>query len=195
MNLHELGPSWRKQNDSQGRLSTDRLAGIIRRAEYARWRHWLMGALGFVLAILTVRDFGRKVMNDSNMLVQVGAGMVVLGALVLLVTIIRDLWLSRSTGESTCNYFSQELRRTERLIASSKSPLIYVLLVLMTIGAVLVAIGSGLPTPRMILAIAIVLAVWIGAFWGVRSTVRRAEQRRVDLEEVLAEFRDKASAT
>ena len=52
MNLNELAPSWRKQNDSQGRLSAERLAGIIRRAEHARTRHWLMGALGFVLALL-----------------------------------------------------------------------------------------------------------------------------------------------
>ena len=190
MNLNELAPSWRKQNDSQGRLSAERLAGIIRRAEHARTRHWLMGALGFVLALLTVRDFSQKVMNDSNVLVQVGAGMVVFGALVLLVTIIGDLWPSRSAGESTCNYFSLELRRTERLIASNKSPFIYVLMVLVTIGAFLVTIGSGLTTPRVILAIAIALAAWIGAIWGARSTVRRAEQRRIDLEAVLAEFRD-----
>lgn len=195
MNLNELAPSWRKQNDSQGRLSADRLAGIIRQAEYARWRHWLMGALGFVLAILTVRDFGQRVMSDSNMLVQVGAGMVVFGALVLLIIIIRDLWPIRMAGESTCNYFSQELRRTERLIASNKSPFVYVLMVLITIGAVLVTIGSGLPTARMVLAIAIGLAAWIGAFWGARSTVRRAEQRRVDLEAVLAEFQEEASTT
>ena len=189
MNLHDLGPSWREQNDSQSRLSADQLAGIIRRTELARWTNWLMGAIGVVVASLVVLDFGRTMVNDPSRLVQAGAAMVALAALALLPLIIRDLWPIRSTGESTCNYFSQELRRTEKLIASNKSPAIYAVLALLNIGLVLMAIG-GLPTPRMILVIAGLLASDIIILWGARITVRRAERRRVDLEALLAEFQD-----
>ena len=189
MNLHELGPAWRNQNERQGRSSANRLAGIIRRAEWARWTNWLMGALGFVIALLVVWDFGHMMMNDPSKLARAGAAMCVLAALVLLPLIIRDLWPIRSTGESTCNYFSQELRRTEKLIASNKSPAIYAVLALLNIGLVLMAIG-GLPTPRMILVIAGLLASDIIILWGARITVRRAERRRVDLEALLAEFQD-----
>ncbi len=192
MNLHELGPAWRNQNERQGRSSANRLAGIIRRAEWARWTNWLMGALGFVIALLVVWDFGHMMMNDPSKLARAGAAMCVLAALVLLPLIIRDLWPIRSTGESTCDYFSQELRRTEKLIASNKSPAIYALLALLTIGLVLMAIGRFFPTPKAILLIAAVLAIDIVGLWGARIIVRRAEQRRADLEAVLAEFREES---
>ena len=188
MNLSELGPAWRKQNDSQGRLSANALAKVVRQAERAKWTNWLMGALGFVISLQIIWDFGRKMMNDPGVLVQAGAAIVVLGALALLPLIIRDLWPIRSTDESTCNYFSQELRRTEKLIASSKSPTMYALLALLNIGLVLMA--SGIPTPNAILSMAILLACDIGMLWGARITVRRAEQRRVDLKAVLADFRE-----
>ena len=188
MNLSELGPAWRKQNDSQGRLRANALAKVVRQAERAKWTNWLMGALGFVISLQIIWDFGRKMMNDPGVLVQAGAAIVVLGALALLPLIIRDLWPIRSTDESTCNYFSQELRRTEKLIASSKSPTMYALLALLNIGLVLMA--SGIPTPNAILSMAILLACDIGMLWGARITVRRAEQRQVDLKAVLADFRE-----
>ena len=188
MNLSELGPAWRKQNDSQGRLSANALAKVVRQAERAKWTNWLMGALGFVISLQIIWDFGRKMMNDPGVLVQAGAAIVVLGALALLPLIIRDLWPIRSTDESTCNYFSQELRRTEKLIASNKSPTMYALLALLNIGLVLMA--SGIPNPNAILSMAILLACDIGMLWGARLTVRRAEQRRVDLKAVLADFRE-----
>lgn len=53
-----------------------------------------MGALGFVVALLAVWDFAHEMMIDSNVFVKIGAGMVVFGALVLLVTIIREFWLA-----------------------------------------------------------------------------------------------------
>ena len=193
MNLNELGPSWRKQNDSQGRLSADALAKVIRRAELSRWTNFLMGVVGFVIALLIVGDFGRTMINDPNRLVQAGAALCVLAALALLPLIIRDLWPIRLTAESTCNYFSQELRRAEKMIASNKSPAIYAVLTLLNIGVVLMAIGSH-ATPRAILVIAGLLALDIGMLWGARITVRRAEQRRVDLEALLAEFQEEASA-
>ena len=108
--------------------------------------------------------------------------------------ITRDLWPIRSTGESTCSYFSQELRRTEKLIASNKSPAIYAVLALLNIGVFLMAVG-GLPTPRAILVIASMLVLDIIMLWVARIIVRRAEQRRVDLEALRAEFREQASAT
>ena len=194
MNLHELGPSWRKQNDSQGRLNANGLAGIIRRAERDRWTNRLLGTLGCAVALRVVWLFGRTMMSDPSMLVQTGAALCVLGALALLPMIIRDAWTSRSTVQSPCNYFAQELRRTEKLIASNKSPSLYAVLVLLTIGVGLMAIG-GLPTPRAILAIAGALATDIAALWGARIYVRRAEQRRVDFEALLAEFQEEASAT
>ena len=194
MNLHELGPSWQKQNESQGRLSANAMVGIIRRAEWARWTNLLMGAIGFVISLLIVWDFGRAMMNDASRLVQAGAALCVLAALALLPLIIRDLWPIRSTGESTCSYFSQELRRTEKLIASNKSPAIYAVLALLNIGVFLMAVG-GLPTPRAILVIASMLVLDIIMLWVARIIVRRAEQRRVDLEALLAEFREQASAT
>ena len=193
MNLHELGPSWREQNNSQSRLSANALVGIIQRADRARWTNWLMGAIGCVIALLVVGDFGRAMMNEnSSRLVQAGAALCSLGAMVLLPLITRDLWPIRSTGESTCDYFSQELRRTEKLIASNKSPAIYALLALLTIGLVLMAIGRFFPTPKAILLIAAVLAIDIVGLWGARIIVRRAEQRRADLEAVLAEFREES---
>ena len=76
MNLSELGPSWRKQNDSQGRLNATALAGVIRRAELARWTNLLMGIVGFVIALLVVWDFGRMMMNDPSRLAQAGAAVV-----------------------------------------------------------------------------------------------------------------------
>ena len=194
MNLNELGPSWREQNDSQGRLNANALVGVIRRAEWARWTNLLMGAIGFVISLLVVWDFGRAMMNDASRLVQAGAALCVLAALGLLTLIIRDLWPIRSTGESTCNYFSQELRRTEKLIASNKSPAIYAVLALLNIGVVLMTIG-GLPTPRATVVIASMLALDIIMLWVARIIVRRAEQRRVDLEALLAEFREQASAS
>ena len=194
MNLNELGPSWREQNDSQGRLNANALVGVIRRAEWARWTNLLMGAIGFVISLLVVWDFGRAMMNDASRLVQAGAALCVLAALGLLPLIIRDLWPIRSTGESTCNYFSQELRRTEKLIASNKSPAIYAVLALLNIGVVLMTIG-GLPTPRATVVIASMLALDIIMLWVARIIVRRAEQRRVDLEALLAEFREQASAS
>ena len=194
MNLNELGPSWREQNDSQGRLNANALVGVIRRAEWARWTNLLMGAIGFVISLLVVWDFGRAMMNDASRLVQAGAALCVLAALGLLPLIIRDLWPIRSTGESTCNYFSQELRRTEKLIASNKSPAIYAVLALLNIGVVLMTIG-GLPTPRATVVIASMLAIDIIMLWVARIIVRRAEQRRVDLEALLAEFREQASAS
>jgi len=51
MNLSELGPAWRKQNDSQGRLSANALTKVVRQAERAKWTNWLMGALGFVISL------------------------------------------------------------------------------------------------------------------------------------------------
>ena len=201
MNLHELGPSWREQNNSQSRLSANALVGIIHRADRARWTNWLMGAIGCVIALLVVWDFGRAMMNEnSSRLVQAGAALCSLGAMVLLPLITRDLWPIRSTGESTCNYFSRELRRTEKLIASNKSPTIYAVLALITVGVVLMAIGgwlgesdfyrTPLPTPRVILVIAGIIVMNIVILWLARIHVQRGEQRRVDLEALLAEFRD-----
>ena len=194
MNLSELGPSWRKQNDSQGRLNATALAGVIRRAELARWTNLLMGIVGFVIALLVVWDFGRMMMNDPSRLAQAGAAVVVVGALALLPLIIRDLWPIRSTDESTCNYFSQELRRTEKLIASNKSPAFYALLALLNIGLVLMVMG-GASTTRAILVIVGLMVIDIVGLWGARIIVRRAEQRRVDLEALLAEFQEETSAT
>ena len=189
MNLSELAPSWRKQNDSQGRLNANALAGVIRRAELARWTNLLMGIVGFVIALLVVWDFGRMMMNAPRRLVQAGAAVVVVAALALLPLIIRDLWPIRSTGESTCNYFSQELRRTEKLIASNKSPVFYVLLALLNIGLVLMVMAE-VSTTRAILVIVGLSAIDIVGLWGARIIVRRAELRRVDLEALLAEFRE-----
>ena len=64
----------------------------------------------------------------------------------------------------------------------------YALLALLNIGLVLMA--SGIPNPNAILSMAILLACDIGMLWGARLTVRRAEQRRVDLKAVLADFRE-----
>ena len=80
------------------------------------------------------------------------------------------------------------------LIATNKSPAIYPVLTILNIGVVLTAIGSH-ATPRAILVIAGLLALDIGMLWGARITVRRAEQRRADLEVLLAEFREESSAT
>ena len=71
--------------------------------------------------------------------------------------------------------------------------LFYAVLTLLNIGVVLMAIGSH-ATPRAILVIAGLLALDIGMLWGARITVRHAEQRRVDLEALLAEFQEEASA-
>ena len=54
------------------------------------------------------------------------------------------------------------------------------------------AIGRFFPTPKAILLIAAVLAIDIVGLWGARIIVRRAEQRRADLEAVLAEFREES---
>ena len=47
-----------------------------------------------------------------------------------------------------------------------------------------------LPTPRAILVIAGTIVMDIVILWLARIHVQRAEQRRVDLEALLAEFRD-----
>lgn len=194
MNLDELGPSWRKQNDRPGNLSANMLTGVIRRAERGRLTNLLFSILGGVIALRVVWLFGRLTAHDPNLLVRAGAAMCVLGALGLLPAIVFSLWPSRSTGESTCNYFSQELRRTEKLIASNKSPYGFALLTLVTAGVCLIAIG-GLPTPRAALVIVGALAIHVVTWWATRTYVRRAEQLRGDLEELLAEFRQETSAT
>ena len=114
--------------------------------------------------------------------------MVVLGALGGVLINVHALWPSRSTGQSTCDYFSQELRRNEKLIASNKSFYMWALMALITVGACLVAYGRG-PAPRVAWVIVLALTINIVAWWAARSNVRHAEQLQCDIEELLAEFR------
>jgi len=194
MNLEELGPSWQKQNDSRDLLRSNLLTGVIRRAERGRLMNWLLGIVGVVASLGVVWDFGHLIFQDPSLPVRAGAAMCVLGALGLLPTIVLAFWPSRSAGQSTCDYFSQELRRTQKRIASNKSPYGLALIVLVAAGACLIAIG-GLPAPRAVLMIAMALAISIGGWWGGRIYVRRDEQLCLDFEELLAEFRQETSAT
>jgi len=190
MNFEELGPSWRKQNDGEQNdgSNVNVLSGVIRRAERDRLKNLLLGIVGLVASLLVVQMFGDWILHAPNMFVRIGAAMVVLGALGGVQMNVAALWPSRSTGQSTCDYFSQELRRNEKLIASNKSFYMWALMALITVGACLVAYGRG-PAPRVALVIVLALTVNIVAWWGARSNVRHAEQHRCDIKELLAEFR------
>lgn len=188
MNFDELGPSWRKQNDGLGGSDVNVLTGVIRRAEREQLKNLLLGIVGFVASLVVLHDFGRMFLNEPNMFVRIGAAMVTLGALAGLPVIVVPLWHSRLTGESTCDYFSQELQRTEKVIASTKSPYWFVILAVLVLGVCLVAYGR-LPTQRVVLTIVGSLSIYAVACWGARITVRRAEQLRSDIKELLAEFR------
>lgn len=192
MNFEELGPTWRKQNDGKQNdglagSNANVLSGVIRRAERDRLKNLLLGIVGFAASLLVVQMFSDWILHAPNMFVRIGAAMCVLGALGGVQINAYALWPNRSTGQSTCDYFSQELRRNEKLIASNKSFYMWALMAFLTVGACLVAYGR-LPAPRVALVIALALTVNIVAWWGARSNVRHAEQLQCDIKELLAEF-------
>ena len=194
MNFDELGSSWRKQNDDLGGPDVNVLTGVIRRAERDRLKNLLLGIVGLVASLVVLHDFSQQILNEPNMFVRVGAAIVTLGALAGLPVIVFPLWHSRSTGESTCDYFSQELRRTEMVIAGNKSPYVFVILTVLVLGVCLVAYGR-LPIQRAVLAIVMALSIYAVACWGARITIRNAEQLRSDIKELLAEFRQENDLT
>lgn len=189
MNFEELGNSWRQQNDKAHELDpTEVLVNVVRKAERGRITNMLMGVVGFVVSLLVVRDFGNMILYDSNTLVRIGAALCVLGALGLIVSIVFSFWPSRISGQSICGYLSRELQRTNKVIASNKSPYTYIQLALLTTGACVIA-ASNLPTPRMILTIALALGIVMIVVWAARRTISRAETLRQDMEQLLSDLR------
>lgn len=190
MNFDELGHSWREQNAGSNKPdSTELLTKVVRRAERGRITNYLLGAVGCVASLLVLRDFSNLVMNDPNSFVRVGATLCVLGALGLLPAIVYALWPNQSSSQSVCDYFSRELQRTDKLIASNSSPFAFVLLALVTVGVCVIAV-SDLPTPHAILTIALATGIGIAAWWGGRRSVSRAMTLRNDLQQLLSELRE-----
>jgi len=189
MNFEELGNTWREQNDNSNELdSTEVLASVVRRAERGRLSNMFWGAVGVVASLTVLHDFGNTIVNDPSSLVRIGAALIVLGALGVLASIAYSFWPSRIGGQSICDYFSRELQRIDKVIASNKSPYMYFLLSLVSIGVCLIVFDD-LPTPRAILVIVGAVAIFMVAWLAARGIVSRAEALRKDMEQVLSDMR------
>jgi len=189
MNFEELGKSWREQNDNSNESdSVEVLAKVVRRAERGRISNMFWGAVGVVASLSVLCDFGNTIVNDPSSLDRIGAALVVVGALGVLASIAYSFWPSRIGGQSICDYFSRELQRIDKVIASNKSPYLYLLLSLVTVGVCL-TVFDDLPTPRAILVIVGAAAIFMVTWLSARGIVSRAEALRKDMEQVLSDLR------
>ena len=190
MNFDELGHSWREQNaGSDGPDSIELLTSVVQRVERRRITNLILGTVGFILSLLVVYDFGKMALNEPSSFARVGATLCVLGALVGIVGMVYySQWPNRSSSQSTCDYFSQELHRNDKLIAANKSPFTWGAMAVITVGACLMAVD--LPTPRLILIIAFAIGINLVGLWAAWRTVSRAMTLRQDMELLLSDLRE-----
>jgi len=152
------------------------------------------GIVGVIATLQIMWVFAPLIVRDPSMFVRAGATMCILAGLGILPSCVLAVWPSRSTDQSSCNYLSQELRRTEKTLATNQSPYYFGLLTLITAGICLIGVGR-LPRPTAVLTIVGALVIYIVTVWATRIIVRRSEQLRVDLEALLGEFRQETSAS
>ncbi len=189
MNFDSLSDSWREQNDTSGQLdSTELLAKVIRRAERGRVTNLIWAIVGCVASLEVLRSFSSMVLHDPSSLVRIGAALCVLGAFGCLAGCVFCLWPSRIGDQSVCDYFSRELKRTNKILASTRSPYCVFLLFLVVVGVCVIAVVN-LPTARAVTTIALALAACTVALWGGRQSVSRAEILKQDIEQMLSDLR------